>query len=387
MTKVYDQKYSTKVAFNTPIMLDMVKKKDINLIKDWFENGEPNKKLASTALEAFIEMEWIEAIELLFSINWLTQKSIITKGFTHLVCLNDDKYAISEKWLVEKAFHSKFLSKNEQNNLRVTCINNSWHYMSEHHWNIIFNDEVVFKGKTADDITWSAIYTIFPEKYNSNGHWKEDKIQLYMSRFYSILNSKNGIEMSYHRIIDLLLTHSQKSVDLFWYILESNKAVLNDKDLFILATYLGLIFKSLVAHYREFEFLRVQDKDYAKNGFERALTALIKMGLPDKVTFTKKDLDTSYDYGNVFNHGHIMLRNLGAFRWLDSKEFVVSHMPYVAANNSRQEIVDVELMTGVAIMHYPAKNGKYGDIEYKKISNQEETDLQNKFLKFKSSVV
>lgn len=50
---VFDPQYSTKVSFNTPIMIKMLKERDIGKLIHWFENGEPNKKLAAAAWKNF----------------------------------------------------------------------------------------------------------------------------------------------------------------------------------------------------------------------------------------------------------------------------------------------------------------------------------------------
>jgi hypothetical protein len=119
MTKVYDPAYSTAVAFNTPIMLSMVNKRDISLVKHWLENAEPNKKMATAAFTKAIDMQWIEALNLLWESDWLTQKGMLTIGGNHVIAITmynrnpEFQNSESHQWLMSKIF-SDILSKSQK---------------------------------------------------------------------------------------------------------------------------------------------------------------------------------------------------------------------------------------------------------------------------------
>jgi hypothetical protein len=85
MTKVYDPQYSTQVKFNTPILLDMVNERNLDKLNHWLNNAEPHKKMATSAFETCLVMNWIEGLEAIVSSEWVKLKSLISTGWNHIV--------------------------------------------------------------------------------------------------------------------------------------------------------------------------------------------------------------------------------------------------------------------------------------------------------------
>ncbi len=222
MERAYDSKYSIKNGFTLNSMSDMLKERDIEKLKHWLTYGEPNKHLAKSALHLFVQMEWIEAINLLITSNWIAQKKIITYGFLSLVTLNDKKYPLSESFFVLNAFNSKILSKSEKNNLRLSCIDMAWYYISDHHWNIIFDYDMTFKGDKSKSVCRTAISSILSEIYDKNRRITSEEKLKYHYRFELIINLKNGFLIDQLDLLHLKSINTKESIKLFNNIVNSS---------------------------------------------------------------------------------------------------------------------------------------------------------------------
>lgn len=379
MTTTYDPAYSTTVSFNKPIMLGMMKARDITLVQHWLENGEPNKKLATAAFTKAIDMQWIEALELIWSKDWLTQKGMITIACNHVVAITmygrcpEFHNSLSHNWVMEKTF-SNILSKAQKNALFLSlielCIKNS----NEYYWDIFFNKDLTFKGKTSEDIISSCIYIIGKENNEYNNY--DMNRQLASKQLDAILESKNGIQISDHNLISVLTDHKRKDFDLFFKLIEVNKLIMDEKDLFILATQCSIFFKSVFPYFREYKEIREKEPCFGNLAFERTIKALIKAGLPDAVIFSKKDLEDKYTYS--FKNGYI---SLGGYSYSTNLSLEARQFPRTYSGFSlRDKIVPVTFQTGVALF----SELKASENSYDKVFKQpSEDDLKIMVEKFK----
>jgi hypothetical protein len=372
MTTTYDPAYSTTVSFNKPIMLGMMKARDITLVQHWLDNGEPNKKLATAAFTKAIDMQWIEALELIWSKDWLTQKGMITIACNHVVAITmygrcpEFHDSISHNWVMDKAF-SNILSKAQKNALFLSLIELCIKNRNEYYWNIFYNDDMVFKGSTSEDIIGSCIY-ILGQQNNEYNNYDMDK-ELALKQLDTILSNKNGIQISDNNLISVLTDYKRKDFDLFFKLIEVNKLIMDEKDLFILATECSIFFKAVFPRFREYKEIREQDPDFCDSAFKRTMKAFIKAGLPEKVQFSKKDLEDKYAYS--FEGGYISLRkySYSTDLSLEARQFPRTYSGY----SLRDKIVPVTFETGVAIF----SELKPSDKPYDKVFKQPtETDLK-----------
>lgn len=383
MTKVYDPAYSTAVAFNTPIMLSMVNKRDISLVKHWIENAEPNKKMATAAFTKAIDMQWIEALNLLWKSDWLTQKGMLTIGGNHVIAITmynrnpEFQNSESHQWLMSKIF-SDILSKSQKNALFLSLLGSA----NEHYWNIFYSDELVFKGRTAEEIVGHCIY-VLEKKNNEFNNYDEDKITA-RKTLKIILSNKNGVQINISNILSVLCNHNEQDFDLFFELIETPKLIVNEKDLFILAIKSAIFFKSVLPHFREYKEVLEKNPEFQSYAFERTMTALVKAGLPEKVCFSKKDLEHEYVYD--FKYGHISLAhdfpsyNLS----LEARQFPRLYFGL----SDREKNVPVDFYTGVAIYSelHPSEEKSYEKV-FREPSKLEFDEMVMKFSKFKKNIL
>lgn len=379
MTKTYDPAYSTTVSFNKPIMLGMMAARDISLVKHWFENGEPNKKLATVAFTKAIDMQWIEALELIWSQDWLTQKGMITIACNHVVALTmygrctEFHNSLSHNWVMEKTF-SNILSKAQKNSLFLGLIELCVKNRNEYYWDIFFNADLNFKGATSENIIGSCIY-ILNQENNEYNNFDDDR-KLASKQLDAILANKNGIQISDHNIISVLTDYKRKNFDLFFKLIEVNKLIMDEKDLFILATQCSLFFKSVFPRFREYKEIIEKNPDFCDSAFERTIKALIKAGLPETVMFSKEDLEDKYTYS--FENGYISLRrySYSTDLSLEARQFPRTYSGF----SLRDKIVPVTFQTGVALF----SELKASENSYDKVFKQpSEDDLKIMVEKFK----
>lgn len=373
---VFDPQYSTKVSFNTPIMIKMLKERDIGKLIHWFENGEPNKKLAAAALEELLLLNWVEALELLWELGWITKKSIITKSWTAICGGYGHFYrqvllgSNSEKWLIEKTYNEKVLSKNELNNLHLNNLKLITHNRNNDYWNMFFTKELVLKGATSDSIFFSLNYFSNHDIYNSNSKKDVEFENLSRTRLQQFIAHKNGFEIEYTKILNILI--QQDDLDLFWKIIES-KMVMNKKDLFILATMVSMYFNTVGSRVKKLPQSEID------NNLERALKAFIKAGLPASVIFTKDDFIDKYSH--VFELGYIAFRNLNMQKYSFSDGTVAYQLDYVNAGfYHKDKAADFEFFTGDAFFAKPyAEKGYNKDIKYHPLNEKEKISFRDKF--------
>lgn len=348
MSHSYDPQYSTKVSFNKPIMLDMLEKRDIQKVAHWLEHGEPNKKLASAALSKMIDMQWIEALDLLWSKNWLSQKGLITIAAEEMVFktgydrCQDFFNSDSEKWILEK-ISSDVLSKAQKNALYLTILELCADMDNSHYWDLFYNENIIFKGKTSENI----FSHLLPSK-SPNSTFIKDCInngEIVDKKLKDFIHHKNGIQISCYELGNLFIDDSFKNFELFFHVIENSNLIIEKHELLILATQCAIFLKSVVANYVEFKELINEDSQYVEKTLERILTALIKQGLPEKVTFTTKELEENPPV--VIRNGYITLPTsiFGFGMRFEARQLPLIHNLYF----NKDKITDVEIWTGVAV--------------------------------------
>jgi hypothetical protein len=350
MTKTYDPQYSTQVAFNRPIMSQMLQKRDITLLQHWFEHGEPNKNLAATALEELLFMGWIEALDLLWDLGWLTKKNIVTKSWTIITAPYGRYYnepianTPTEHWLINKTYNEKVLSANELNNLRLTILAQVA-TSSKYYWDMFFVPELKMKGKLSHSIFSYVSHSAYYDKINTGNKLQKtlDNIGRMKERLAQIITHKNGFECPYYSILNVLITYEDS--DMFWLIMK-NKFVVTQKELFILATLLS-VYMNVVGK----KLHKMTDEEVDSNIHE-LLICLVAAGLKETVTFTSDDfLDT---YKKLFESGYMSLRNINM---LTNYGFNTSahHLECVPTYHNHPNLRDITFYVGDAVFSKPRK--------------------------------
>lgn len=369
MSKTYDPQYSTQVSFNRPIMETMLNKRDIALVEHWFEHGEPNKNLAASALECLLHMEWIEALDLLWNLGWLTKKSIISKAWILITGgygrFYNDKLAgtATEQWLVHKTYNEKVLSVNEINNLKLTILEKS---SSQYYWDMFFTPDLKLKGKLSQAIFQNVKYFAYYDKSQGNKLERSlANIPQMKARLNAIVTHPNGFEIDYTQLLDVLITYSD--VEMFWLMI-NNKIILNQKELFVLATLLSIYFNVIGK-----KLLKMTDTEIEKNVHEM-VTCLVKLGLPEQVTFTEDDfLD---EYRQLFSMGYIALSNLNFFSGycFSTAAYQLDSAPTYYGD---PKLGDMTFHTGEAVFSKQQKV-RFDDV-YVKPTPEEQVAFRNRF--------
>lgn len=383
----YDPKYSTKVAFNTPIMISMLKERDMDKVMDWFDNGEPNKKLATAALETFIRMQWIEPLNILWQKDWLSQKGMITVATNYMIGLTlygrepDFIGSDSEKWIFEKI--NSTLSKAQKNALSLSVLDLCLSNKNPHYWNVFYSDDLVLKGRTSEKIISSLVYHLEQENTEYNNY--DESRKLSMEQLDQVLNNKNGFQVEGFLLSSILINHKKQNIELFLKIIESHEVIINQKDLFVLATKTALFFKSAFSMYKNYEEKRKQYPDFMNTLFIRIIKAYIKAGLPEKVKFTIKDLEDEYTYS--FQHGSITIYNETGSN--DSRH-AAWQLPNVETGHYariKDKIKEQEFNTGVALFSEFKKADNGYDMRYYPPTETEEKEMIERFEKLKDDTL
>jgi hypothetical protein len=373
MTKLYDSQYSTKVAFNVPIMRDMLAKKDISLVKHWLDNGEPNKNLAQQALYELLLMKWEEALELLWSKEWITKKAFISKAWLYVTAPYGQGYnqpireTEIEKWLINKTYNEKILSKNEINNLHLSLLEGMTSSRNNYYWDMFFTTDLIIKGAKSKDIFWSLNYFSHHDFFNSNSKKDESLENLSKERLQRFISHKNGFEVDPQILLKILI--DIKDLDLFDNIMEA-KFKMDTKKLFILATGLGIFFNSICDRIYKWNETVIQEK------LNFVVKQLVRAGLTKEITFTKCDLED--EYSKFFDLGYISLYSLGIDTYSRADASVARHLPYVYSGYyNSDKIVDTTFSSGEALFHKPTKD-KFGLYKYEEPSQVEKQNLNLK---------
>lgn len=377
MTKHYDPKYSTKVAFNAPIMREMLEKRDINLFNHWMDNGEPNKNLATEALVKLLFMQWIEALEILWNKDWITKKAFINKAWQVITSPYGASYTQplketdTEKWVISKTYNLNIFTKNEINNLHLTILDSITTSKNNYYWDMFFTDNLEIKGSKSKDIFWSLHYFSNHDYYNSNSAKNIDFENLSKERLERFISHKNGFEIEPHIILKILI--ELKDENIFLKIINSNLKM-NAKNIFILATCTGLYYNGIKAIQKE-EYNELDNQ----SKLEILVKRLIQLGLPEKVIFTKKDL--LEDYSKIFENGYIYLRNMGIDVYSLSNVTCARHLQYVYSGfYNESKIADETFNTGEAVFLKPVKD-KFNVLkyDYESITKEERKKANEKF--------
>lgn len=375
MSKTYDPQYSTQVAFNRPIMVEMLQKRDINLVKHWFEHGEPNKNLAASALDTMLFMGWIEALDLLWDLGWLTKKNIVTKAWDIITTPNGRYYGEpiartpAEEWLINKTYNEKVLSANELNNLRLNIlaqVSNS----SDYYWNMFFTPDLKMKGKLSHTIFHSVKYFAYYEHSNKGNKLQKslDNIDRMKARLVEVITHPNGFEVPYYYILDFLV--EVEDYDMFWFIM-NNKFIVTQKELFILATLASVYFNVVATRIKKIDVSEVETT------IDELLKCLVKGGLKESVIFTKEDfLDT---YARLFSSGSMSLKNINMLTryGFDTN---ASHLERAPTYYNDPKLRDITFYVGDAVFAVPNKDRF--EVRYLPLTDKDKTAFRQKMLTY-----
>lgn len=371
MTQNYDPQYSTQVAFNRPIMVEMLLKRDISLVKHWFEHGEPNKGLLASALDQMLFMQWIEALDLLWNLGWLTKKNIVTKSWSIITAPYGRYYGEplantpTEQWLINKTYNEKILSANELNNLRLTVLDQV-NTSSDYYWDMFFVPELKMKGKLSHSIFKNVKYFAYYNQSNKGNKLQKsvDNIPEMQERLHQIITHKNGFEVPYYLILDILIAF--EDIDMFWLIMK-NKVLVSQKELFIIATLVSIYFNVVAPRLNKIE------PDEVDDNIHMLLTCLVDAGLKESVTFNQKDfLD---DYAKLFSSGYMSLRNIGLLTGYGFNTDAY-HLERAPTYYNDPNLRDITFFVGEAVFSKPRKV-KF-DTEYQTPTPEEVVDFRNK---------
>lgn len=372
MTKTYDPQYSTQVAFNTPIMESMLDKRDTKLVIHWFENGEPNKNLAAAALNKMLRMQWIDGLDLLWNVEWLTKKAFLSKSWLSITSSYSYFYndplakTETEQWLINKTYNEKVLSANEINNLHLNILEKT---SSDYYWNMFFTPDLKIKGKISHDIFNHVKYFAYYDKTQGNKLEKSiNHMPIMKQRLIDIVTHKNGFEIQYYQLFNILVECDD--IDMFWLILD-NKVIMSQKELFLTAV-LGASYFNIVA-----KILKKFSQNEINESIDKLTKKLVKLGLKESVEFKKKDFTD--DYAKLFEHGHPSLSNINMFSRYGFNT-TAYQLERVETYHYSQNLKDITFYAGDALFAKPSKSS-YKE-EYKKLTEKEKQEYRNKFKEY-----
>lgn len=379
MSKIYDPQYDTQPNFNAPIVEGIVLNKNIDKINHWIDNGNPHKRLAEVAFIASLKIDWMDGVNAIWNSGWCSNKGLLTKAWNHIVAsrMKEDDFKNSNvcEWLVNKTFKENFLSKSELNNLGVSILELANYHHSSYIWDMFFKVGLNLKGAKAESLFDSLYYfRYYNENNKGNNHqirYSQDEVDTYQKRIDQVL--KNSIQISNMKIFIILLKRNE---ELFWKIIESN-LIIDKKDLTVLFVFLTMYFKQFVKYSKK-ENVNVDDK------LESILRNFIRLGLPEKVTLTKKDIEDKYAIILDRGMGYFSLRSMPDFGYLGS--YLAKHIGYIEYSNysyskDKREVIDFDIYNGDVFFANPVdKRGKgyYDDISYVELTEEQKKSYRDK---------
>lgn len=372
MTNKYDQQYNTQPNFNAPIVENIVLNKDIDKINHWLGNGSPHKRLGLVAFVKAVSIDWIEGIDAIWKSGWCSNKALITNAWDSVVSSriseNDFNNLKISDWLLNKTFKENVLSKAEFNSLGIYMLERSNYHNCEYVWDVFFKEGLNLKGSKSEELFSSLYYFRYyneNNKFNKNSiKYTKDNIESYQKRIDEVLS--NGVQISYNQIFSILLTGNY---ELFWKILESD-LIIDKKDLMVL-----LILSTM--YYKQFlKFSKKEDIDI-DGSLERLLNSFIKLGLPEKVSLSSKDIKNKY-YNILKNgSGYFSLKSFNCFKFLGYT--LSKHIGYIDCNPDEDYVFDI--YAGDAFFAEPFDGvgfGRSDDLYYIELTEDQKFLYRNK---------
>lgn len=376
MSKTYDPQYSTKVNFNIPALLLMVNLQDIDKLNHWINNAEPHKKMAKAALINCINLNWVDGIQALWDSQWLNNKSFLLDAWVALIDYSYHNKALekscSEVWLFTKTFNESNLTASEFNTLSIELLDKSVSVLSTHYWKIFFSNNLKLTGKKSETLFWNLVYYSTHNKQDN----EEKEIPITDEFFYQACIDdvlKCGIQIEVSLIMTVLMKSDLKLFrQIFWKIMCSH-IIMDAKNLMLLACFISMYYKLIIVHYQN------KALSDAKEELAMILSSLIKWGIPEKVTFTKRDI-LSESFNPIFLNGmgYISLTALHDFKYKSINAYA-SHLPEFKYRETNA--VDVDLYLGDIWLTEP----KYQEghiYVYKPISDAEQIKFRREITKF-----
>ena len=381
MTKVYDPQYSTQVKFNTPILLAMVNERNLVKLNHWLNNAEPHKKMATSAFETCLVMNWIEGLEAIVSSEWVKLKSLISTGWNHIVTRSNHQNlkgdTESEKWLYQKTFNENNFTKNELNNLTIDILDLAQYYRASYYWTVFFKHGVILKGKKAESLFNSLLYFRYHnerEKHNQSlrggfpsNFYSDEEVAIRQSYIDDALSV--SVQISLFSIVNILV---EEKMELFDKIMNAD-VIIDPKDLAILAAMIAIYYRSF-----KVQILKI-DESVIEQELEKILKSLIRFGLTEKVIFKKKDIEKDYSGFFERNNGYISLNNvITSFKYhgICFTALQIPRIEYELNYFAENKIVDVEIFTGDLYFAKPNHKADYNKKSYGPLTEKEKKECR-----------
>lgn len=339
--------YSTSANLSSPVIRNVVDDRNLSWLTTWLSNGKPHKRLASEAFGLSVSSGWMEGMEAVWSCGWCSKKPLLNDAFIRYIDRRLNSLPENDPvwlWLIQKTYTEKTLSKAELNGMHIDLLYQSMSNSSELFWNFFFKPSIDFKGAKAGDLLRTAIiysgYNKDFEKTNFNTAWYgiNNNFTRFMQKSVSQLLDA-GITVPIDIIIDAML---QKNTELFWKIMKS-PVKMSKPDMIILLTYICIYFRKFRIYILD------EPAELVDAELELVLQCMISWGLPEKVTFSVKDLEDKSTYFYKFD-GLLDLHHTG-FSY--NGNYSASHLPAVEHGLYNEKVVPVDFYVGDIFLAKP----------------------------------
>lgn len=315
----YNQQYSNK-NFTEKDILNIVKKYELDELKDWLSQAAPDKNRAAIAFNACLRNDWTVGMDLVVASGWSKEKKLITDGWYELLGINlhekNKEGSIAEQWLVAKTFNNPILyTKNNLNKLSIELAQFANSAGSAYYWKL-FRPYISNLKNYDGALFFRMVYLEYVSKlpHANKSLTLEEHKALCLSNINEILKQPICIEST--KIWDIL--YRDKDEDLFFKIIESPLSI-SSKELMSLAIYVPMYYKLYEQNIKKVDTIIIQEK------LKHVYTALKRLKLAEFEDYTVADL-TQYDtLTRQHNNQHFVVGTFDV--WKPSQVHEASHLP------------------------------------------------------------
>lgn len=315
----YNQQYSNK-NFTEKDILNIVKKYEIDELKDWLNQAAPDKNRSAIAFNACLRNDWTVGMDLIVASGWSKEKKLITDGWYELLGINlhekNKEGSVAEQWLINKTFNNPTLyTKANLNKLSIELAQFANSSGSSHYWKLF--RPYISNIKNYDG---SLFFRMLYLEYISKQPHANQSITLNEHRSLCLSNINEILKQPIHiestQIWDIL--YRDKNEELFFKIIESS-LILSSKELMSLAIFVPMYYKIYEQNIKKVDTTIIQQK------LNRIFRAFKKLKLAEYEDYTVADLTQSDTLTRQHNKQYFVVGTFDV--WNPSQIHTASHLP------------------------------------------------------------
>lgn len=372
--------YSTSANLSSPVVSSVIYNRDRVWLSEWLEKGKPHKRLAGEAFCLSVKYSWLEGINSLWASGWVAKRSLLHSAFK---CYLDQAYKTLPsntdpvwQWIMTKTYEENQLSKAEFNGLHIDLLNSALSNKSSWFWDLFFQPSLEFKGEKASELFWNAVIS---SSYYDRNKTKSDvnltPTTLFCRNCVSQL-LKKGVPVKISIIMEALFKGNN---ELFWQILNSD-VKMSKPDMIVLLTYICIYYRKVKI------YVLNEPVELVEPELEIVLQRLIAWGLPEKVTFSVKDLEEAHNHFNGYE-GCQNLRTLDRIGFDYMGDYSSRHIPKFEHGYFNDRVVPVDFFVGDIFLAKPKESKKQfpdhkNDTNYQPLTEDERAHYRQDIKRF-----